>query len=110
MALAGSGTMSGSALGSSGFEVESSQWDAGAGFLVSNPIDRFGIGNMAETLEPDADGGLTLLIQHDSPGANRQTNWLPAPAEKFFLVMCMYQPQEQMYRGNYTVPPVTRTN
>lgn len=81
-----------------------------AGFLVGNPIDRFGIGNMAETLDPDADGGLTLLIQHDSPGANRQTNWLPAPAEGFFMVMRMYQPEERMYRGKYTVPPVTRTN
>jgi hypothetical protein len=81
-----------------------------AGFLVGNPIDRFGIGNMAEKLEPDADGGLTLLIQHDSPGTNRETNWLPAPAEGFFLVMRLYQPDERMYRGKYTVPPVKRTN
>jgi hypothetical protein len=81
-----------------------------AGFLVGNPIDRFGIGNMAEVLDPDADGGLTLLIRHDSPGAERETNWLPAPAQGFFLVMRMYQPEERMYRGQYTVPPVTRTN
>ena len=65
---------------------------------------------MAEQLEPDPDGGLTLLIQHHSSGADRQTNWLPAPAEGFFLIMRMYQPQERMYHGNYTVPPVTRTN
>jgi hypothetical protein len=81
-----------------------------AGFLVGNPIDRFGIGNMAEKLEPDADGGLTLLIQHDSPGADKETNWLPAPAEGFFLVMRMYQPEDRMYHGNYTVPPLKRTN
>jgi hypothetical protein len=65
---------------------------------------------MAEQLEPDPDGGLTLLIQHYSPGADRETNWLPAPAEGFFLVMRMYQPQERMYRGNYTVPPVKNAN
>jgi hypothetical protein len=47
---------------------------------------------------------------HDSPGASRQTNWLAAPAEGFFLIMRMYQPEERMYRGKYTVPPVSRTN
>jgi hypothetical protein len=81
-----------------------------AGFLVSNPIDRFGIGNMAEELKPDPDGGLTLLIQHDSPGADEETNWLPAPAEGFFMLMRMYQPEERMYRGEYIVPPVRRVN
>ena len=80
-----------------------------AGFLVGNPIDRFGIGNMAENLQPDADGGLTVLIQHDSPGAEKEVNWLPAPADGFFMVMRMYQPEERMYRGKYTVPPVRRT-
>jgi hypothetical protein len=79
-----------------------------AGFLVGNPIDRFGIGNMAEKLRPDPDGGLTLLIQHDSPGTAQETNWLPAPPEGFFLMMRMYQPEERMYRGGYTVPAVTR--
>lgn len=79
-----------------------------AGFLIGNPIDRFGIGNMAEKLQPDADGGLTVLIQHESPGAGRQVNWLPAPAEGFFLMMRMYQPEERMYRGEYVIPPVAR--
>lgn len=80
------------------------------GFLVANPIDRFGIGNMAEKLQPDGDGTLTLLVQHDSPGTEREMNWLPAPAEGFFLMMRMYQPEERMYRGEYTVPAVERTN
>ena len=81
-----------------------------AGFFVSNPIDRFGIGNMAERLQPDADGGLTVLVQHDPPGADREVNWLPAPAEGFFLVMRMYQPEDRMYRGEYIVPPVRRSD
>jgi hypothetical protein len=80
-----------------------------AGFLVGNPIDRFGIGNMAEELRPDSDGGLTILIQHESPGAQREVNWLPAPADGFFLILRMYQPEERMYRGEYTVPAVRRT-
>jgi hypothetical protein len=81
-----------------------------AGFLVANPIDRFRIGDMAEKPRPDPDGGLTLLIQHHSPGTDQQTNWLPVPSEGFFLMMRMYQPQERMYRGDYTVPAIERTS
>jgi len=64
-----------------------------AGFLIGNPIDRFGIGNMAEKLPPDPDGGLTLLIQHDSPGTEQETNWLPAPPEGFFLMSACTSPR-----------------
>lgn len=78
------------------------------GFFVGNAANRFGIGNMAEKLEPDRDGGLTIRIQHDSPGKGRETNWLPAPAEGFFLVMRLYQPEERMYRGEYIVPPLRK--
>jgi len=78
------------------------------GFFTNNPINRYGIGNMAEKLQPDADGGLTLTIQHDSPGKDKETNWLPAPADAFFMVMRLYQPEERIYRGEYIVPPVQR--
>jgi hypothetical protein len=78
------------------------------GFFTNNAINRYGIGNMAETLQPDADGGLTITIQHESPGKDKEANWLPAPAEPFFMVMRLYQPDECMYRGEYTVPAVIR--
>jgi hypothetical protein len=81
-----------------------SMYDA-EGFFTDNPIDRYGIGNMAEQLDPDPDGGLTILLQHDRPGPDRETNWLPAPEGRFFLVMRMYQPDERMYRGEYILPP-----
>jgi hypothetical protein len=84
--------------------------DAGdmEGFFTNNPINHYGIGNMAEKLQPDADGGLTLTIQHVSPGKNKEANWLPAPADGFFMVMRLYQPEARMYRGEYIVPPVCR--
>lgn len=81
-----------------------------AGFLVANPIDRFGVGNMAETPQPDNDGGLTIRVQHQTPDTGSQTNWLPAPAEGFFLMMRLYQPEARMDRGDYTIPPLQRTN
>ncbi|HEY1234762.1 MAG TPA: DUF1214 domain-containing protein [Candidatus Binatia bacterium] len=78
------------------------------GFFVSNPANRFGIGNMAEKLEPDADDGLTILIQNESPGKDKEPNWLPCPKDRFFMVMRMYQPEERMYRGEYIVPAVVK--
>jgi hypothetical protein len=51
------------------------------GFFTNNPINRYGIGNMAEKLQPDADGGLMITIQHESPDKDREAKWLPAPAE-----------------------------
>jgi hypothetical protein len=76
------------------------------GYFTASPIKRYGIGNMAEKLEADPDGSLTLYIQHDSPGRDKETNWLPAPKEGFFLMMRMYQPEEKMYRGAYVLPPL----
>jgi hypothetical protein len=78
------------------------------GFFANNPINRYGIGNMAEKVQPDTDGGLTITIQHNSPGKAKETNWLPAPAEGFFMMMRLYQPEERMYRGEYIVPPVQK--
>jgi hypothetical protein len=75
---------------------------------VSNPANRFGIGNMAEKLEPGADGGLTIYIQSESPGKDKEGNWLPSPKDSFFMVMRMYQPEEKMYRGEYILPAVVK--
>jgi len=80
------------------------------GFFVSNPANRFGVGNMAEKLQPDPDGGLTILIQRDSPGKDKEANWLPAPAEGFFMIMRLYQPEQRMYRGEYILPPLRKIN
>ncbi|MEJ2379271.1 MAG: DUF1214 domain-containing protein, partial [Pseudolabrys sp.] len=78
------------------------------GFLIGSPIRRYGIGNMAEKLQTNPDGSLTLYIQHDFPGMEKKVNWLPAPKEGFFLMMRMYQPEKRMYRGDYIVPPLQR--
>jgi hypothetical protein len=74
------------------------------GFFVDNPIRRYGIGNMAEDLELNPDGSLTVYIQTNSPGKAKEVNWLPAPKEGFFVMMRMYQPEEKMYRGEYILP------
>ena len=45
-------------------------------------------------------------VQRDSPGKEKEVNWLPAPKDGFFLMLRMYQPEERMYRGEYIVPPL----
>ncbi len=76
------------------------------GFFIDNPIRRCGIGNMAEELRANPDGSLTIYVQYDSPGKEKEVNWLPAPKDGFFLMLRMYQPEERMYRGEYIVPPL----
>src|SRR5262245_55964875 len=62
------------------------------GFQVSNPIDRFAIGDR-DKLTFNADGSLDLYIQSDSPGKDKESNWLPAPkAAPFAATMRIYAP------------------
>ena len=59
--------------------------------LVANPINRYLINSpMLSDLKKDADGGLTLYVQHDSPGKDKESNWLPAPEGPFVTVMRLY--------------------
>ncbi|WP_069882934.1 DUF1254 domain-containing protein [Bosea sp. BIWAKO-01] len=62
--------------------------------LVTNPINRYLINSpMLSAMKKDADGSLTLYLQKDSPGADRQANWLPAPNDTIYLVMRLYWPK-----------------
>ncbi|WP_027663959.1 DUF1254 domain-containing protein [Rhizobium leguminosarum] len=68
-------------------------YDGKSQFLVKNPINRYLINSpMLSGMKKDADGSLTLYIQKDSPGADKESNWLPAPDDKIYLVMRLYWP------------------
>jgi hypothetical protein len=67
-------------------------YDAGY-FFVANPINRYSI-SARQNLKANADGSVDLHIQNQSPGADRESNWLPAPAGKFILMLRMYWPDE----------------
>lgn len=78
--------------------------------LYANAIDRYKIGSsMLRDLKRDADGGITLYVQHDAPGANQASNWLPVPAGPFGLTFRTYQPQLPIRNGEWRAPPVWRT-
>lgn len=60
--------------------------------LVPNPLNRHSLGDRSPELVPDADGGLTLHIQHEHPGPEREPNWLPAPEAPFYIILRTYHP------------------
>lgn len=69
-------------------------YDGKSQFLVKNPINRYLINSpMLSAMKKDADGSLTLYLQKDSPGADKEANWLPAPDDKIYLVMRLYWPK-----------------
>lgn len=73
--------------------------------LYANPLDRYLINSsMLPELQKDADGGITLHIQHESPGKARESNWLPAPAGPFFVAMRLYQPKAEALDGRWKAP------
>jgi hypothetical protein len=80
--------------------------------FVDNPINRYSIGKYTEGLKNNTDGSLDLYIQNTSPGADKESNWLPAPAapvsDTFNLILRMYLPQPQALNGTWTPPPVQR--
>ncbi len=79
--------------------------------LCENPIDRYLLNSpMMPQFTKDADGGLTLHIQSVSPGADKESNWLPAPQGPFFMVMRLYWPREEAMSGAWVAPALTKVN
>jgi hypothetical protein len=76
------------------------------GFPTANDLKRNAIGDR-DALKFNADGSLDLYIQHVSPGAAKESNWLPAPTGDFNLTMRLYAPKGQVLDG-YWAPPAIR--
>lgn len=75
--------------------------------LYANPLNRYLINSpMLPSLKQDADGGLTLHVQNESPGPDRESNWLPAPKGPFFVVMRLYWPKPDALDGKWKAPPL----
>jgi hypothetical protein len=78
------------------------------GYMVSNPIDRYSVGGRSG-LVPNADGSINIHIQRTAP-SGRESNWLPAPAGNFKLMLRAYLPGRAVLDGAYHVPPVVKVH
>jgi hypothetical protein len=80
-----------------------------ASLLVANPLNRYLLNSpMLPQFKKDADGGLTLFIQNESPGKDKEANWLPAPKGAFAMAMRLYWPKDEAVEGKWTAPPLKR--
>lgn len=78
--------------------------------LFANPLNRYLINSpMLPQLKRDADGGVSLHVQADSPGPERESNWLPVPKGPFFCVLRLYRPQGAPIRGEWKPPALQPT-
>lgn len=79
-------------------------------FFVANPLNRYSI-SARQQLKSNPDGSTDLYIQNESPGKDKETNWLPAPAGDFILMLRMYWPNEKnpsIINGSWKIPAVRK--
>ena len=73
--------------------------------LVTNPINRYLINSpMLPSMVADSDGGYTIYVQNESPGIEREANWLPAPEGPFSLILRLYWPKPDALNGTWKSP------
>ncbi|MEE4236759.1 MAG: DUF1254 domain-containing protein [Anderseniella sp.] len=92
-------------------------YDGKTQLLIENPINRYLINSpMLPELKKNDDGSLTLYIQKDSPGADKESNWLPAPDGPIYLVMRLYWPKTEppsilpAGSGTWSPPGIVKAN
>jgi hypothetical protein len=79
--------------------------------LVDNAINRYLLNSpMLAQFVKDPDGGLTFYIQNESPGQDKEPNWLPAPKGPFMCAMRLYWPKDEALDGQWKVPPMVKTS
>ena len=76
-------------------------------FFVENPLNRYSI-SPRNNFKFNSDGSLDLYIQNESPGKDKESNWLPAPKDKFNLMLRFYWPKEKIIRGTWQPPAVKK--
>ncbi len=81
-------------------------------FFIANSINRYSI-SRRQNLQTNADGSTDLYIQNQSPGADKESNWLPAPSGKFILMLRMYWPKQKnpsIIDGSWKIPAVRKVS
>jgi hypothetical protein len=76
-------------------------------FLYANPLNRYSIGDRTKGLVYGAEGSLTIYVGNASPGKDKESNWLPAPAAKYSFVVRVYGPSNAAISGKWKLPPLS---
>ena len=77
------------------------------GYQVANSLNRFAVSSWMP-FQYNPDRSLDLYFQDESPGADKEANWLPAPKGPFNLTMRLYAPKSEALTGQWNPPPVMR--
>jgi len=79
--------------------------------LVANPIGRYSIRGTVAGLGKDPDGGLSIYLQAESPGKEKEANWLPCPPDgEWFVILRMYLPRPEVIKAEWECPPIEPVN
>ncbi len=70
-------------------------YDAKTNYTINNPINRYMLGSDTPELKKNKDGSFTIYIQKDSPGKDKESNWLPCPSGPFYLIPRSYLPKPE---------------
>ena len=87
-------------------------YDSANNYTVPNAINRYSLGSDDKGMKYNPDGSLTIYVQKDEPGPEKESNWLPTPAKSFYLILRSYAPGEAMVKSlvdpsAYVPPTVT---
>ena len=92
-------------------------YDGKSQLLIKNPVNRYLINSpMLPDMKKNADGSLTLYVQKDSPGTDKESNWLPAPNDLIYMVMRLYWPKTENPsvlppgKGTWSPPAILKIN
>ncbi len=80
-------------------------YDGKTQLLVDNPIDRYLVNSLID-LEKNDDGSFEVYVQHDSPGDDKESNWLPAPDGEFYTVLRLYLPEQEILDDQWEMPKI----
>lgn len=81
-------------------------------FFVDNPLNRYTL-SARNSLNVNADGSVDIYLQHENPGPEKESNWLPAPAGKFIPMLRLYWPKEippSIIDGSWKPPAIKQAD
>jgi hypothetical protein len=88
------------------YEIDQGWW------FVPNALNKFTV-SPRNNLQSNPDGTVTLYFQNESPGADKESNWLPAPKGDFIAMLRMYWPKDNgpsILNGSWKPPAVKKAS